>query len=268
MTETQGLKCPVPITISARPKTKTDMPVSVRASAPRPDTASTVCPSAIRSPPTSIERCVPEHAVGDPAADDREQVRDARVPAVEEARVGARPAAARVHEAGCVGRRMRRLHEVEDEQRRASRSTRSAPTSRRGRAGTGRRDGRGSSSGAARLPRRRVPAQVRQRKRAFDCRARTGVSTSVVLIDLSREQTALRDELRAYFRGSSRPSTRPSSPSARAAARSTCRRSARWAPTAGSASAGRRSTAARAARRSSSSSSSTRRCAPASCCRR
>ena len=37
----------------------------------------------------------------------------------------------------------------------ASRSRRSAPTSRRRRAGTDRRDGRGSSSGAARLPRRR-----------------------------------------------------------------------------------------------------------------
>jgi alkylation response protein AidB-like acyl-CoA dehydrogenase len=37
-------------------------------------------------------------------------------------------------------------------------------------------------------------------KRPFDCRARTGVSTSAVLIDLSREQAALRDQIRAYFR--------------------------------------------------------------------
>ena len=56
MTDTQGLKCPVPITMSANPKTNTDMPASVRASDPTPETASTRWPRAIRRPPTTIER--------------------------------------------------------------------------------------------------------------------------------------------------------------------------------------------------------------------
>jgi hypothetical protein len=39
-----------------------------------------------------------EQAIGDPAADDRRQVGESGVPAIEEARVAARPAAAGVHE--------------------------------------------------------------------------------------------------------------------------------------------------------------------------
>ena len=86
-------------------------------------------------------------------------------------------------------------------------------------------------------------------------------------IAYTEEQEALRDELRAYYDKLLTPEVEDDLAQGRGVGPVVARSSSRWQPTAGSASAGRRSGAARAARRSSSSSSSTSRCAPARRCR-
>ena len=85
-----------------------------------------------------------------------------------------------------------------------------------------------------------------------------------MFLDYTPEQQALRAELREYFRTLLTPEVRASSSAGPTrTVRSTARWSGRWAATAGSDWAGRRSTAARAGRRSTSTSSSTRCSGPA-----
>ncbi len=89
----------------------------------------------------------------------------------------------------------------------------------------------------------------------------------VVHLDLTADEAALRDELRAYFAGLMTDDTRARPGRRRGRRPLPLGRPADRAPTAGSASAGRRSTAARAGRPWTSSSSSTRPCGPAPPCR-
>ena len=128
-----------------------------------PRAASTMCPSAISSAADDHGAVRAEQLVGDPAADDGQQVREAGVPAVKDAGFGRRPTAAGVEET--------RSRPVSDARTapdtapavRACRSTRSAPTSRRGRAGTGPPGGREASSSVVALPRRPASTQVAPR---------------------------------------------------------------------------------------------------------